>query len=556
MIRGFLYILCLSLLITINGYSQSVCSSFSTYFGGTQFDEIKGICVDGNKNSYIIGNTFSLDLPITNGLLNDTASGNYDVFIAKIDSCGGLIWCTYFGTTNFDSGEKIALSPDGNIVFCGFTSGLNLPVSSGCFQPANNGGYDCFITKITPTGSLIWSTYFGKSNGDFAYDIATDLLNNIIIGGTTTSANLYTSPSSFQPNHKGNTDSFIARFSKDGVLKWCTYYGGNGNEDIHALAIDHNFNIIGVGGSFSSNLNTSAGAYQSINEGSPDAYIIKLDSNCSRVFSTYFGGTSIEDAWGVVIDLQNNIYVSGNTNSIDFDTTLNAYQTSLLGVSDLYISKWSPSGALLNSTYFGGTGNDLSSRLAFMQPNNLMLLGKTESSDMPIIGSSNQPNNAGNYDNFLVLFNSNTLQPVWSSYYGGSTDEEPIDISFISHQSVVFSGSTNSINYPLSLNPYQNFLNASNDGMLTKIDFQNPNVTSIKNYSSNIGLSVFPNPFTDYLYVSSPQEFSIQITNIIGQSVFVSKNKKQIDTRNFEKGVYLISIETINTINTYKIIKD
>ena len=109
------------LLSKLSLVSQITCSQFSTYFGNNQFDEIKSVCVDSKRNSYVIGNTYSTNLPITLGLVNDTASGDYDVFIAKFDSCGALIWCTYFGGTGFDSAEKMSLTIDSNIIFCGFT---------------------------------------------------------------------------------------------------------------------------------------------------------------------------------------------------------------------------------------------------------------------------------------------------------------------------------------------------------------------------------------------------------------------------------------------------
>ena len=219
----------MSTLYTLKLNSQT-CTLVSSYFGGTQQDEIKGVCIDNNKNSYLLGNTYSTDLPITIGKINDTNSGDFEAFLCKFDSCGILKWCTYFGTSAYDSGEKIALTNDGNIVFCGYTSGVTSHTTLGCFQPISGGGYDCFITKINPNGTIIWSTYFGKSGGDFAFEIKVDNYDNIIIGGTTTSPNLYTTASSFQQVKQANTDAFIARFDKNGQLKWSTYYGGNASE--------------------------------------------------------------------------------------------------------------------------------------------------------------------------------------------------------------------------------------------------------------------------------------------------------------------------------------
>ncbi len=536
--------------------SQTNCSSFSTYFGGGLFDEIKGVCIDANKNSYVIGNTYSTNLPVTLGLINDTASGNYDVFLAKLDSCGGLIWCTYFGTPNFDSGEKIKMAKDGNLVLCGYTDGTTLATTSGCFQSTNNGSYDCFVTKITPNGTIIWNTYFGKSSGDFAYDIETDVLDNIIVGGTTTSPNLYTTASSFQPNIKANTDAFIARFNKNGVFKWCTYYGGNGNEDIHALTTDSDCNIIGVGGSFSTNLNTSASAYQAYNDGGPDIYILKLDSNCTRVFSSYLGGSGVEDAWGVVTDSNNNIYLSGHTNSYDFDTTALAYQTIKKGsYSDWYITKWSPTGSLLNSTLFGGLDNDLLSRMIFVSPNYILLIGISESIDFPILGFNNQSSLSGNYDGGLALFDATTMFPTWSSYYGGVSDEELQDVACDINSCVVFVGSTNSSDYPLSSSPYQPLLNMSRDGIVTKLPLNNLVSTTINDLFLTSSYNLFPNPFNDFITIDCNVTFSLEIKNMLGQSVYFDNNKKTIYTSDLSSGIYFITLTNKGFAKTYKLIK-
>ncbi|MES2512674.1 MAG: SBBP repeat-containing protein [Bacteroidota bacterium] len=549
------YIFVLFSILGLGVNAQSNCSGFSTYFGGSQFDELKGVCTDADKNSYVIGNTYSINLPVTNGLINDTHSGDYDIFLTKFDSCGGLLWCTYFGTPGFESGEKIKLTHDGNIVFCGYTSGVNLPVSSGCFQASNNGGYDCFVAKLTPNGTIIWSTYFGKTNGDFAYDVTIDPFDNIIIGGTTTSTNLYTTISSFQPNHKGNTDAFIARFSKEGAFKWCTYYGGSGNEDIHALTTDNQFNIIGIGGTFSPNLNTSPGAYQAVNEGNPDAYILKLDSNCARVFSTYLGGSGLEDAWGVATDAAGQIYMAGHTTSTDFDTTALAYQTVKQGtLSDWYLTKWSASGSLLTSTLFGGSDNDLMARMAFITPNKLMLVGKTESTDMPVIGINNQPSLAGAYDSFLALFDTGTMLPVWSGYHGGAQDEDPLDICAVS-SGIIFAGSTNSLNYPLSASPYQSSLNMSNDGMITRLNLQ-PMIPTHLTQNLKTNVSISPNPFNNRLHITHPFPFTIEIKTPLGETILLEKNETLIYTENLSPGMYFMTVSGSGYSHTAKMIKE
>lgn len=548
----------LFLFIHLFGKAQN-CPSFSTYFGGAQSDEIKGIAIDHDKNSYILGNTYSTDLPITPGLINNAFSGGYDGFIAKLDSCGNLVWCTYIGGSNFDSAEKIALTPDGNLVFCGYTSSIETFTTNGCFQPTNNGGYDCFISKINPGGHLIWSTLFGKSGGDFAFDIAVDAVNNIIVGGTTTSAGLYTSSVSFQQNIKANTDAFIARFSPGGTLKWCTYYGGNNSEDIHVVTTDHNCNIIGAGGSFSTNLNTSAGAYQNLNEGSSDGYIIKLDSNCTRVFSTYIGGNGVDDIWGVTCDANSNIYLAGHTNSSDFDTTAGVYQTTIKGLSDWYLTKWSSTGTLLVSTLFGGSLNDNLARMILSGSYEVTLIGKTESSDVPMLGTNNQPVSGGSYDMLLAKFNTASLTPVWTSYYGGAQDEEPFDMQVFHDSFLEFVGTTNSTDYPISTAPYQTALNAGSvDGAITKLSVGNLTTTGITSNVNPEKAMAAPNPFTDRIFIKGPDIKSIRCYDVNGKdlaALLKTNDAFVLNTELLAKGMYILCVVSDKEVYTFKMIK-
>lgn len=545
------FLLGVFLFVKVSLISQPTCSYFSTYFGGNQFDEIKSVCVDVDKNSYVIGNTYSNDLPITTGLINDTASGNYDVFLAKFDSCGALIWSTYFGGIGYESAEKMEMTHDGNIVFCGYTTSVTTPTTVGSFQPANNGGYDCYLTKINPNGLIIWSTFFGKSGGDFAFDLKVDVVDNIIIGGTSTSTNLYTTPLSFQPNHKGNTDAFIARFSKSGQLKWCTYYGGAGSEDIHALAVDLNCNIIGVGESFSNNLNTSASAFQSINEGASDTYIIKLDSNCTRVFSTYIGGSGSDDAWGLVCDSLDNIYVAGHTNSVDFDTTALSYQTAHNGGVDCYLTKWSPTGTLIKSTLFGGALNDYSSRLISVSSSEILLLTETESTNLPIYTFSQQSSLMGSYDMYLATFDMNTLFPTWGTYYGGTIVEDATDIKLVNNSEFVVCGSSNSTDYPVSSGAYQPSLNNSTDGVITKINITKTVSTIIEENFLDPIVEIYPNPFNDYLYIKSKKPLIIEVKTLLGETIYRRTNDDYISTKDLSPGVYIVTANS----KSYRFIK-
>lgn len=546
----------LLVLVSFLGKAQINCASYSSYFGGTQSDEVKSVAIDHNKNTYVLVNTYSTDLPVTPGLINDTHSGSYDGFLAKFDSCGNVLWSTYMGGANFDSAERLALTRDDHVVVCGYTSSLNTFTTSGCFQSIHDGSYDAFISKIDPTGHVVWSTLFGKAGGDFAFDITVDAFNNIIIGGTTTSTGLYTvTGTSFQVNLKGNTDAFIARFSPSGALRWSTYYGGNNSEDIHVVATDLQGNVIATGESFSTNLNTSTGAYQSLNAGSSDGYIIKLDSMCTRIFSTYIGGGDVDDIRGVSCDAASIIYVAGHTNSTDFNTTAGAYQTTNMGLSDLFLTKWSPTGTLLQSTLFGGSLSERLSRMILSGTYEVTLMGKTESNDVNMLGNSNQATLAGAYDVLLAKFDAGTLEPVWSSYYGGAQDEEGLDLAGYDGTFMIFAGSSNSTDFPVSASAYQQALNASVDGFLVKLNVGNLITTGVSPYSAISGPAAFPNPFSDIIHLKGIDILRVALYDVQGRDLYElvrTDDPTVLHTTDLAPGMYILVVTDANGGHVFK----
>ncbi|MDO9000176.1 MAG: SBBP repeat-containing protein [Bacteroidota bacterium] len=536
------------------GAKAQSCNYWSTFLGKIGSDDIKGIALDNNKNSYIIMQTDSPSLSIVPGLISDNINGINDAYIAKFDSCGNFIWGTYLGTTGFDSGEKIVVCPDGNIAFTGYTQGTGLPTTPACFQSTLSGQFDCFLGKITPNGNLLWLTYFGKNSSDFAYDLACDFNGNIFIGGTTTSTIFFTNASSFQQNFGGNTDSFIAKFSSSGNLKWCTYYGGLGVEDIHVLTTDVFGNVFGSGGTSSFNLSTSVGCIQPSLDALRDCYIIKLDSVGNRIFSSYLGGMGQDDAFGLATDAIGNLYMSGQTSSTNFTTTSAAYQTTISGMTDMFFTKISPTGNLLYSTYFGGTDDDVVNRMK-IHNNELYLLGTTTSSNIPMLGVSNYSALPGAYSLIVVRFNS-AGQPNYSTYFGGVGGYDFGQDVAITTNNLFFCGKTSTGTYPVTASAFQNLYAGNDDGILTRLQNNNASIlTNELNFENNkVEYVLFPNPTQGKLAIKNYDlnETKISVINCLGQLIkeleFVNA---EIDVKDLAEGVYFVKIKNA----TYKFIK-
>ncbi len=533
--------------------SQSSCNYWSTYLGKVNSDEIKGVAVDNIKNSYIIMQTQSPSLTVTPGLISDTLVGFYDAYIAKFDSCGNFIWGTYLGTVGFDSGEKITICPDGNIAFTGYVQDSVLPTTTAtCFQPYFAGQTDCFLGKITPNGNLIWLTYFGKTNSDLAYDIACDFNGNIFIGGTTTSANLFVNSLSFQQTFGGNTDAFIAKFSSIGNLKWCTYYGGSGSEDIHALTTDIFGNVYGSGESNSVNLSTSVNCLQSNKDIGFDCYLIKLDSLGIRIFSTYMGGNGADDCRGLAADNSGNIYAGGLTASSNFTTTAGSYQLTLAGMKDMFLAKFSPMGNLLSSTLYGGIDNDAIARLKFYN-NQLYAFATTASTNLPLFGISTYSILTGIQNFAIIRFNTN-LMPNYSSYFGNtSLDYDLANDIEVNNNSVFLVGKSTSANYPTSIGAFQNTYGFNDDGVLTRLSINVGTILNVKNLNTKNKITLFPNPVNTILFINTNMIENAEVYNIFGQlilSQLIFEN--QLNVSQLKSGVYFLNINGI--VN--KFIKD
>lgn len=450
--------------IFINAQS---CPQISTYFGKTLFDEFKSVCRDTKGNIYAIGNTYSTDLPVTAGAFQPAYKADYESFIVKFDSCGVLVWCTYFGTQGFDSAERIAFSKDSSIVITGYTDGTDLPVTAGCFQSTSNGANDCFIAKFNLNGQPRWISYFGGTQSDFSYAVSIDKDNNILIGGTSLSPSIHTTAQSFQQNLIGATDAFIAKFNKTGQLKFATFYGGTNAEDIHDVTTDISGNIIAVGGSFSNNLSTTPSCLQASSNGGMEVYVIKLDSVGTRLFSTYIGGAMLDDAYGVCVDGLKNIYLTGHTSSADFFKTAVSHQTVITGSTDNYCLKLTPTGSLVWSTIFGGSSFDNNIHCKIDANDQIVSLINTQSTDFPMLGANNFTTNTGVGDIVIAKISSNGVLN-WCSYKGGTGDDKAADLLLMKNKVLVCGGSSSS-DFPVNTGNYQLINNGQEDGFLSTL---------------------------------------------------------------------------------------
>jgi hypothetical protein len=422
---------------------------YSTYLGGSGADFGNGIAVDGSGNAYVTGFTNSTNFPTANPLQTSNAGSN-DVIVTKINAAGSaLVYSTYLGGSGDDGGSGIAVDGSGNAFVTGTTYSTNFPTANP-LQASNHGANNAFVTKVNAAGSaLVYSTYLGGSGADFGYGIAVDGSGNVYLTGSTGSTNFPTNNPLQASFGGGPDDAFVTKINAAGsALVYSTYLGGSGADFSDGIALDGAGNAYVTGETTSTNFPTT-NPIQSNFGGFVDVFVTKISADGSaKVYSTYLGGSGTDEGRGIAVDGAGNAYVTGLTSSTNFPIA-NPLRVSNGGGYDAFVTKINAAGsALVYSTYLGGSGDDYGRGIAVDGAGNAYVTGYTYSLNFPTTNPL-QASNGGATDVFVTKINAAGSALVYSTYLGGSGDDQSRGIAVNGAGNAYVTGVTqSSIDFP------------------------------------------------------------------------------------------------------------
>jgi len=484
--------------------------SYSTYLGGSGGygggDSGAGIVVDSAGNAYVTGTTGSSDFPTTPGAFLTTGPPPcptppqcvaMDVFVTKLNPQGSaLVYSSFLGGTELNYGSGIAVDSSGNAYVTGSSCSSDFPTTPGAFQTVFRGNItrgvaNAFVTKVDPTGSsLVYSTYLGGSggaganvggtcyHGDQGTSIAVDPNGDAYVSGGTQSSDFPTTPGSFQPSYHSTfqgSNAFITKLNPAGTsLLYSTYLGGSSYDAGYGIAVDQGGHAYATGRASSTDFPTTPGAFQTVSPtkvstfGAPagaSAFVAEMNADgTALVYCTYLGGNGEDIAIGIAVDSVGSAYITGSTNSINFPTTLGAFQflapvKSGSFALNSFVSKLNNTGSgLVYSTYLGGVGNDEASSIAADSAGDVFVTGYTNSSNFPTTANAIQPALAGgtNGDAFVLALNPQGAALVYSSYLGGSSGRTGgTGIALDSSFNAYVLGGTSSTSFPTTPGAFQ-----------------------------------------------------------------------------------------------------
>ena len=235
-------------------------------------------------------------------------------FVAKLNPAGSaLVYSTYLGgSSGLDGGSGIAVDSAGNAYVTGTPVRPTSRPPTPC-RPLYGGSEDAFVAKLNAAGSaLVYSTYLGGSGADVGTGIAVDSAGDAYVTGHTESTNFPTA-NPLQADYGGNRGRLRGEAERGGLGPGLLHLPRRQRRRIvgTGIAVDSSGNAYVTGFTDSTNFPT-ANPLQATLGGSTDAFVTKLNpAGSALVYSTYLGGSNVDEGYGIAVDASGNAYVTG-----------------------------------------------------------------------------------------------------------------------------------------------------------------------------------------------------------------------------------------------------
>lgn len=401
-------------------YSPAGTRLWATYFGGPDADQGQHITLDtAGGFLYITGFTSSPTGMVTAGAYQGLLLGSSDAFLAKFDTSGTLIWSTYFGGSEGETCNAVAVDPAGNVTITGWTNSPDNIASPGAHLPVFRGQQDIFIAQFDSNGARRWSTYYGDIGFDIGLQVAADANSNLIISGWTSSAINIASPGASQPIYAGGTaDAYLLKFSPNGTRIWSTYFGGTLEEYGDALYLAPGGDIFLAGPCTSPDGLSTTGTHQPAIGGNYDGFVARFDAAGNPRWGTYYGGNDIDVLYGITGGPDDAVIIAGHTRSTSAISTIGAQQETIGGDWDAFIAQLDGNGRRVWASYYGGIDEDQAFGVATDSVGYVYLTGYSFSPNQISTPGAAQENSGGNDDGYVARFAPCT-DPTVSLLNGG-----------------------------------------------------------------------------------------------------------------------------------------
>jgi uncharacterized protein (TIGR03437 family) len=454
-----------------------------TYLGGSAGDGIASMVFDSvvPQNLYVVGNTASTNFPRAGSGSGSTLTGSQNLFVAKFNSTGGLVYSTYIGGSGSDQAYAIAVDAQQNVYITGNSTSTDFPnVPRAGLHPASG----LFYAALDSTGKLSQSITIGGGTNDGGRGIAVGPSGSVyLVGQATARLQLpFNGHESTTSTYAGKMDAFLMQITPDFSF-YLAYIGGSGDDFANRVVVDKFGSLYISGDTNSSDFPGPAGnKITPIPTTTGGPFIVKLTFNAATLTPTYLYSTYLGDQqlfqfsagpFGLVVDVLGNAWVAGTTFGTGFVPSSDAYQRNFGGKFDASLVKLDPLGRVSYATYLGGSGGDAFYGLALAPDGTLVASGLTSSDDLRTTPNAVQSSHTTGASNGLLARFDATGQPLYVSYFGGSGADAGQAVAVDFNGSVWVAGQTASAGQATP-GSAQTTLGGASDGFVAEFDLGLP----------------------------------------------------------------------------------
>lgn len=394
--------------------------------GGANSDISYDITTDDNNNFILTGNFYGqLSLPSGDYETN----GQSDVLVAKYDQNGLFQWAHAFGGSSNDMVLGVDTDSAGNVYVTGyFTGNVNFGNANSLTARGSN---DIYLAKIDSDGTLIWAKQAGGAHADLARAITVDATGNITLAARYTTSGTFGNQELIA---EGDTDIAIARYNNSGSLQWAVTTGGRADVQAYDIDMDSNGNLY-VTGQF--NNTATFGSTNLSSDGYYDVFLTKVNNTGEIQWAKKSGGSYSESAYGLVIDKQDNIYITGFFSG---SASFGMHDVQSYGADDMFLAKYNANGTALWANNGGSSAWDYGRDLTINKRGNPVVVG--DFSGEATFGSQTTLNaRGGEYDTdiFMIEYGPNG-EVIISESIGGTSNNFGYGVTADNNHNVYISG--------------------------------------------------------------------------------------------------------------------
>jgi len=437
---------CLPLICDWSGVAKAQGSfSWVGQLGGTNYDQVSCIRVDGSGNAYTLGGfQGTADFDPGSGVFNLTPSGGYydqDIYISKLDAAGNFVWAKQLGGPNYDSPGSIAVDVAGNVYIVGsFEGTADFDPGSGVFNMSTTGPYDqdAFVTKLDAAGNFVWAKQFmGLDLYHYNQGVAigVDPTGNVYTTGSFQNRTVFGSDT-LTPFDGSYQNTFISKLDASGNFVWVKQLGAldYGSLYSQALAVDKSGNVCFTGSlsgtadfdpsSDTHSLTANPGMYGYNN----NIYVCKYNTAGNYVWAKLFSGESYGSASDIAVDTAGNVYTTGGyEGTTDFNPGTAVYNLTPTGGmydQDIFVSKLDAAGNFGWARSMGGEDYDYGNGIISDVASNVYTIGTFQgSADFNPRAAVYSFTALGMYSQDIFISKLDDAGSfVWAKHIGGTAD--------------------------------------------------------------------------------------------------------------------------------------